>query len=359
MTCLRPCIGLLLLLVSHFAMASGKPLAILQASGHLQISSALTPHDNIVPGQKVQLMITVATDRWFSGGTKINIPEVPGLIILQTEQFASNASETRDGKTWVLQNWSLDVYPQRAGDFTIPPIKLDLSVNTEQQGDISGNVLAPETALTAQVPAALSDIDHWVAAPSFEVHQDFDRPREALAVGEAIEREILFRATDVMAMMLPDFSAETLPGLAAYPSPPVLQNDINRGEANATRRISISYIAETPGRYVLPAREYFWWNTSSAELQLLTLPEVRIEVTGASGTGHDDKRELNINPRQALLALVIVMVSAVLLRLAWAVLPRLPVAKGLQALSALAKRARALGKPALPERLNPGSSAGD
>jgi len=51
-----------------------------------------------VPGQKVTLTLEIATDRWFAGGTRIGIPEVPGLVILQTEQFASNASETHNGR---------------------------------------------------------------------------------------------------------------------------------------------------------------------------------------------------------------------------------------------------------------------
>ena len=50
---------------------------------------------------------------WFTGGTRIRLPEVPGLVILQTEQFASNASERRGDQNWVLQRWTLDVYAQR------------------------------------------------------------------------------------------------------------------------------------------------------------------------------------------------------------------------------------------------------
>ena len=72
----------------YSAATAANPLAELQASGHLRIDSALTPSEGIVPGQRVQLTIKIATDTWFTGGTRIGIPEVPGLVILQTEQFA-------------------------------------------------------------------------------------------------------------------------------------------------------------------------------------------------------------------------------------------------------------------------------
>ena len=65
----------------------------LLSQGRLQVESSLSPDQDIVPGQKLRLVLEIATDRWFTGGTRISLPEVPGLVILQTEQFASNASE--------------------------------------------------------------------------------------------------------------------------------------------------------------------------------------------------------------------------------------------------------------------------
>ena len=115
-----------MLAIGCASLAFGSSIEELEASGHLHIESALTPQNGIVPGQKVTLTLEIATDRWFAGGTRIGIPEVPGLVILQTEQFASNASETHNGQTWAIQRWTLDVFPQRAGDFTIGPIPLQL-----------------------------------------------------------------------------------------------------------------------------------------------------------------------------------------------------------------------------------------
>ena len=83
-----------MLAIGCASLAFGSSIEELEASGHLHIESALTPQNGIVPGQKVTLTLEITTDRWFTGGTRIGIPEVPGLVILQTEQFASNASET-------------------------------------------------------------------------------------------------------------------------------------------------------------------------------------------------------------------------------------------------------------------------
>jgi len=98
----------------------------LQTQKRLTLASEVQPSQGLVPGQKARLLVEIATDRWFTGGTRIRIPEVPGLVILQTEQFASNASESRRGQSWVVQRWTLDVYAQRPGDFRIPAMRLDV-----------------------------------------------------------------------------------------------------------------------------------------------------------------------------------------------------------------------------------------
>lgn len=340
-------------------LAFGSSIEELQASGHLRIDSALTPSERIVPGQKVTLTLEIATDRWFTGGTRIGLPEVPGLVILQTEQFASNASETRNGQTWVIQRWSLDVFPQRAGEFTIGPIALQLQVNAGEADDVKGEGHSPSRHFSVAIPESLAQIDQWVAAPAFSVRQNFDRALDDLSVGDAFEQEIVFEASDVLAMMLPAYAIEQQPGLAAYPAPPVLDNSVNRGQTLASRRIRISYVVEQAGQYVLPARDYFWWNTQNAELELLSLPETRIDIVGVGASQKNASETMQLTPRQILTLLLSLMVLATALRLAWIYLPHLPTARAATLLSDLTLRWQALRRPALAKRLNPGSNAED
>lgn len=338
------------------AWAEDSPVEQLLALGRLQIKSSLEPTENIVPNQRVKLTLEVATDTWFTDGTRIGIPEIPGLVILQTEQFASNASETHDGQTWVIQRWTLDVFPQRAGDFTIADLPLRVQVNNGEGGDAAGEVRSPVVQFSVDVPENLATAERWVASPGFTVTQSFDRSLDDLAVGDAFEQQVRFEASDVLAMMLPTYEVERQPGLAAYPAPPVLDNSNNRGQSLATRTTRISYLVEQPGEYRLGAREYLWWNTASGDLELLSLPETRIDVAGtplADGSGSsNDKQRL-------VLALAGLMAMAFLLWLTVKILPRLPLSGVMALCSKLETRWRALRRPALASRLNPGSSAGE
>jgi len=347
------------ILVSAATSATSDDIEALVATGHLQIDSKLGPTGLVVPGQKLKLTLKIATDRWFTGGTRIKLPEVPGLVILQTEQFASNASERRGDQSWVIQRWTLDVYPQRAGDFTIPPIAARVKVNGGD-GHVEGNLNSPAMDFSVSLPASLADIDQWVAAPDFTVEQHFDRPPEQLQVGDAFERSVELQASDVMAMMLPGVTAEELPGLAAYPSPPVLDNSNNRGETLATRSQRISYVAQADGEYLLPARDFFWWNTARDELQVLTLPATVVVVgDGALAPGDKTADSPHITPRQWLLSAGVLLLLIPTLWLARKLLARLPIAPLTAALTTGWEALLTLRKPALPQRLNPDSNAGE
>jgi hypothetical protein len=342
------------------APATGVAVTVeeLQTAGRLEIMASVQPDAGIVPGQKIALVLELATDRWFSGGTRIEIPEVAGLVILQTEQFATNASEQRQGRNWVLQRWGLDVFPQREGDFRIGPVEVKVSVSDEQAGDVSGTLSSPAVGFTVTRPPALAKAEQWVAAPQYQVTQTFDRDLGNLQVGDAFEREVVFSASDMMAMMLPGFEVKKQPGLAAYPLPPTLANTSNRGVSTARRVERISYVVQAPGLYQLPMREYFWWDTNSKTVKLLTLPAVNIVAGGTPEEPDGAEPETDRNWKQLLAAASAGMLIVLLLSLR----KRLPETWWTRLLvpwKQFMARWRELRKPALPTELNPGNNAGD
>ncbi|MCR9104555.1 MAG: BatD family protein [Gammaproteobacteria bacterium] len=277
-------LALALLLCSPLP-AHANPLVDLQDKGHLYVKTYTQPQEDIVPAQKVRLIIEVGTDTWFAGGTRISVPEVPGLIILQNEQFASNATQSINGATWVVQRWSLDVFAQRAGNYAIPPIRLSVKVNAGSAGDVQGELLAPAIDLAVSLPPPLEALQTqdtpWVAAPDLRITQQFDRSVDNVQVGDAIAWTVTFEAEDVMAMMLPQANTATFDGMATYREPPALENRNNRGTLQASRTQRFSLVAEQPGDYTLPEQRFAWWDTRNGELRSLTLPAQTITVAGA------------------------------------------------------------------------------
>ena len=352
--------GLLLAVISQSSTAESE-LEPLLANGSLAIESRLDQRGTLVPGQRAKMIIEVATSNWFTGGTRIRLPEVPGLVILQTDQFAANASETRDGATWVVQRWTIDIYPQRAGDFTVPPMALTLKVNGGELGNLEGEATSPALAFSVSLPASLEQADFWVASPAYRVEQETSRATDALKPGDAFERTISFEARDVLAMMLPEVSETRQPGLAAYPAAAQLENSNNRGQSEGKRVQTISYLAEQPGNYLLPAQDFFWWDTRNQSLKVLNIPAIEVRVVGDAGqlaAGSPDKNtslSWQILLSAALALLGIAAVGTLLARYR----PCQPLAALGETAQALWRRSLELRSPALPRRLIPDNNAGD
>ena len=89
------------------------------------------------------------------------------------------------------------------------------------------------------------------------------------------------------------------------------------------------------------------------------LAETRIEVGGDSAVQDPTARSFKLAPQQVLVLLAGLGLALALLLLARRALPHLPIKKIQATLSTLAIRWRALRKPALANRLNPGNSAED
>ncbi|MEP4486059.1 MAG: BatD family protein [Halioglobus sp.] len=330
-------------------------LADLITAQRLIVDLRVLPNANIIVGQKLALEITIATDRWFKGGTRIRLPEVAGLVILQTEQFASNASEQRKGESWVVQRWSIDVYPRREGSFVIPNIDLEISVAGEGTETIAGTTQTESLRFSAAIPPGLTADDKWVAAPAFAVDQRFNRDLTTLNVGDALEQTIILSADDVMAMMLPDYAAPVLEGLKAYPLPPQLNNSSNRGQTTAERVETVSYIAQAPGDFILPARDFHWWNTRTNELTLVSLLPTKVSVAGVAASSK--RSGINLPLLATISGIMILLAGTIWLAYKW--LPQLPWERLLKPL----RKARAvlvqLRQPALPQELNPGRANPD
>jgi len=225
-------------------------------------------------------------------------------------------------------------------------------VNADGAENVTGQILSPPVTFQVRLPAALKNTEHWVAAPSYKVALRFDRELEGLTPGDAFQREVVLEATDVLAMMLPEFQPQDVPGLAVYPEPPELINRSNRGQSQAARSLKISYVVETEGQYLLPGEDFIWWDTKSARAQVLSLPPVSFTVgmpLAASEEASLDKTVRDHRPWQFIgLALAGLAVLVWLLRRLY---PRWIVVRNLWQ-HALA-RLRSLRQPALPERLNP------
>jgi len=274
---------LALLLLGAISPAGATTLEQLQRDGRLHLRTWITPASSVVARQQVQLHIEIATDRWFSAGTRIGHMDVRDAIVLQRETFAVNSTRRQGAQTWAIQQWTLMIYPQREGRFDVPAVAVHLSVaGDDGAAAVEGTVYTAPLMFTAALPAALQDVDApWLVTREFKVTEQYNRSFDGLDAGDALVRTIRIHAVDVPAMMLPVITPETADGLAVYEKPAQLVDRSDRGNARAERTQTFTYVFEKPGIYHLSARTFLWWNPASRTLESVQLAVQTLHVGGS------------------------------------------------------------------------------
>jgi hypothetical protein len=274
-------LGPLLLLVSMTVTAT--TLVELLQADKVRIKAWLEPAEGIIARQQVNLQIEVATDKWFSGGTRIGHVEIKDAIVLQRERFALNSTRQDGGITWTVQQWTLVVYPRRSGSFEIPAIPLTLSIAGENLEVITGNTTTQPMIFSAELPEALQHRQEWVATTDFEVKDRFDKSLEELKPGDALIRTISMSASNLPAMMLPKAIVADIPGMAVYAKPARLTDKVNRGDYLAERTQQITYVFENPGEFELPEETFHWWNLATQSAEVVILPAQTLVIASLPG----------------------------------------------------------------------------
>lgn len=274
---------LLLSLLAFNATTMAMTLVELQQADKVRIKTWIEPQENLIARQQLNLQIEISTDSWFSGGTKIGYFDVKDAIVLQREQFAVNSSRTDSDKKWAVQQWTLVVYPQRAGPVEIPAIAVDLSIAGEDQKSIQGRMMTEPFSLQVGSPDAMRDKQHWVATSVFEIEESYSQSLDGLHGGDALVRTIRLTAENLPAMMLPTIDVKDIPGIAIYQKPPELTDRVNRGNYLAERVEILTYVFEQAGQYELPELNYSWWNLQTLSAEVITLPAKELIIAGGAG----------------------------------------------------------------------------
>jgi hypothetical protein len=251
------------------------------------VRTSLDPKNPVV-GQQLEYRVDVFVDTWFAKAPEFPEVQVEDAIALLPATASININERIDGKPYAGQRRTYFLFPQLPGRYTVP--ELAIKVFPAQPGSSTPEPTTLSTEpidFLASLPpelAAQSDAP-ILATPQFLVKtqiatqgDDTATPLKKLHTGDTVEQTVTLTAKDTLASVLPAIAVPDIPGLSAYPDPPKLTNQFDRGQFTASRTEHISYVAEQPGRYQVPEQSIVWWNTQTQSLQTEVIPALAIRV---------------------------------------------------------------------------------
>ncbi len=243
-----------------------------------KIRARLAGGDSIVVGQKVMLWVDVLTNTWFAQAPDFPEMRIAKAITLQLSQFGINFTERINGETWAVQRREYVVFPQRAGNYTVPSLEVKVSYAIPGRTPGKTTLTSPSLTFNVRIPPGAENIDSFVTTPNLSVEDTFDKDLQNLRVGDSLNRTITMVAEDSVGMLLPTLSFDQIEGIAIYPDPPQVSEQVIRGESTGKRIESVTYLFEKEGEYQLPALNIYWWDIKNKSLHKDELPVYHLSV---------------------------------------------------------------------------------
>lgn len=271
--------------------------------------------------QQITLYLELATNRWFTAGTRIGQFELPGVMVKQRSELATNFTQRQDGETWSHQRWELTLYPQQSGQFEIPAIAVRVTV-AQPDGRSQPLTLTtrPQRFSAALPDPALTVGGHWLSASNLTLSQHWQNSADdqnegtgELRVGDAITRTVTASGQDTLSVLIPTLipAIDNDERVQAYPAQARLDDTQERGEYLSSREDQTTYIVQRGGELTLPALELRWWNSQTRQLETLTLPgqTLRVRHTPASWLAAYGPRLAAVAGALALLVLMLLAIA--------------------------------------------------
>ena len=263
-------------------------LALLPAMAGAQearVRAALADAGDVWVGQRATLVVELLAPGYFASAAQFDIPDPAGVLLMPPQEHPLVGNETIDGTLYTVQRHELPAWPMRAGARFIPAVTVHFSykrhpLDTDER---QATVTTEPVALTVNLPPGAEHLGTVISARDLEVRESW-QPEPgggAIEAGTAFTRTVTFTAPDVPGMVFPPFPAGDIEGLGIYAKPtakPSLADRASRGELTGQRRDVLTYVAERPGRYTIPAAQLTWFDLDAQALRTETLPAVILNV---------------------------------------------------------------------------------
>jgi BatD DUF11 like domain len=234
--------------------------------------------------------------------------ELPASSDVVVKRLGSDedSQAQRNGRTYQVITRQFVLFPLHSGKLTLPGPVLEAEVAVTQPQSAAGRdpfngifggspfggmlrtvrpIRLNGNPLVLQVrprPAGAVG-NYWLPADNVTLSAAWNPTKLSAQTGDPLILDLDLRAVGLTAAQLPDLSSLlTLPaGLKAYPDQPKLDDSTQDGKLVGSRDQTIALMADSPGRYTIPALAVNWWDTNANQLRTATVPARTLTILPA------------------------------------------------------------------------------
>ena len=255
-------------------------------------------------------------------------PTAPGVRI-EPVGDTRTSEEVVNGRRYVVHEREYTLFPQTAGEITVPPVVLEARVPDEPQrgrggrrsalddmfgdDDVAAEMLAQMRAggfggfgsslidrmmspgrevrvrsnpvtLSVQGRPADAASGWFLPASNVQLTQGWQPAAPTFRVGEAVRRTITLRADGASAQQLPRLESADVDGVKQYAGQ-AEQRTIPQADGVAAELVqTFDVLPSRAGTFTLPQIDVAWWDVAAKTQRIASLPAQTIEVLPAPGS---------------------------------------------------------------------------
>ncbi|MEZ8687032.1 BatD family protein [Vibrio splendidus] len=255
----------------------------LVSDGELKLNVEIKAQDVAVK-QQIALDVEVLSTRPFQEELALPYLDIPNTVVKKDEQKVARSARTIEGIKWFTQKARYYLYPMQTGEFTVPELKIPVSVELTSETVVEGVIQSQPINFTSKMPVSNIDADALIVSPNAELSISTDRPlTDEFEVGHAVTATYTLSVANSHMMLLPEINIPDISGVELYRKPAVKENVFNRlNKSNtATLKQQVTLILQEQGKVVLPKQTMTWWNTKTNQLESLTVEQQTLQVGDA------------------------------------------------------------------------------
>ncbi|MEA2116084.1 MAG: hypothetical protein U9P36_11990 [Thermodesulfobacteriota bacterium] len=259
------------------------------------IRQELKKTEKIWPGQRQTLSIKLYTSTSFSGSTRFELPEVSGMLIMESEDRPLLGTEKIDGGSYIFKQHEITLFPLRAGSLTVPPFTVEFGFRGPENKVAQQSFTTSELQFTVEKIPGTDPQRPVITTTNLHVDDHWQPVPGKAKVGDAFTRTITMTGVDLPGMAFPPLNVQKIEGVGLYTKQPQVADQMQRGEFTGKRIETISYVCEQQGTFTVPEAQIQWWNPKTESLQNITLETVELKVAANSLLQKESPMESNIS----------------------------------------------------------------
>lgn len=270
---------------SSNSVAASSSFDTLQSQQKLQISVSVSALEKVIPNQQVALNVDVLSLHPFNADFTLSYVGIDNAVVIQADVKTALSTRQIDGEKWFVQHQKVMFYPLKSGAYIIPSLTATVSVNSEQEGIVSSQLITKPYSFDISEPTALNNVEGYIASPNVSLRvKQKGKAVEEFNIGSAITYEYQLKADKVHALILPKLEVDELNGVQIYRKPVVERDSYDRFEKfnTASSTLEVTFIFQKEGSFNIPEQRILWWDTEHNELKEEVIPAKKIIVGQAS-----------------------------------------------------------------------------